>query len=94
MKVPILEGNAVTVRAKPRGGPDVTDAAAWRLLVIGPGDTASTEIAMTVDDGYAVAEFVPGAPGRWRWRVETTDPGQGAFEGYVDVRERAVPEPP
>lgn len=85
------EGNAIKIRARPVGG-TVTDASAWRLLTAGPDDTVSVEHAMIAEDGLAVATFTPDRPGRWRYRVEVSDP-LGAIEATFVVKARSVPEP-
>ena len=90
---PYLEGNAIKVRARPRSGDAVTDASSWRLLVQGPGEENSTEYPMSLDDGIVTGTFTPDSPGRWRYRVETTEPANAAIEGYFQVAERTVDEP-
>ncbi len=92
-KGPYLVGNAIEVRARPKNGDPVTDASAWRLLVLPPNGTESDEYTMTAVDGMAVGQFTPDAPGRWRYHVAVAAPTEAAIEGYFDVKDRLVPEP-
>ncbi len=92
-----LLGNGVRVMAKLRDAAGVVvDPTVLRLLVVGPGETESTEYSMTPDaeDEHAIGFFTPTVAGTWRYRVEATSLVDAAAEHSLIVEDRAVPPPP
>lgn len=88
-----LLGQAIQVRARLRNAAgDYVAPTGLRLLVAGPGDSVSTEMPLTVTEGFATGAFTPDRAGLWRYRVESADP-TAAAERVVRVNDRTVPPP-